>query len=147
MYKMVLDKISEDNQLLMKGQRIVVPKTLRKEILKRLQSSHQGINHTLRRARPTVHWPGLSTDVKSKVRACEACMRYSPRIHQDEHQNIQLSLSGNRQLIGDHSNYSIKFLSGRCLWRNRKFLKPIAPRLTDFPRNEKETTEVEEIVP
>ncbi len=78
MYKTVLDEISQDNQLLMKGHRIIIPKTLRKEILKRLHSSHQGIDRTLRRARQTVYWPGITADVKSTVRACEACMRYSP---------------------------------------------------------------------
>ncbi len=77
MYKSVLDDMSQDdNGLLLVRQRLVVPRSMRKEILHKLHASHQGIDRTLRRARQTVYWPGLSSDVKSTVRSCEECMKY-----------------------------------------------------------------------
>ena len=32
---------------------------------------------------------------------------------------------GNIVQIGPHRKYQVKFPSGRCLWRNRRFLRPI----------------------
>ncbi len=78
LYRSVLDEISEDEGILVMRQRLIIPKCLRKEVLKRLHASHQGVDRTLRRARQTVFWPGISSDVKSTVRACEACLKYSP---------------------------------------------------------------------
>ena len=77
-YKSVHDEISEDNGLLLMRQRLVIPKKMRKEVLTRLHASHQGIERTLRRARSTVYWPGLTADVKNTVKSCEVCLKYSP---------------------------------------------------------------------
>jgi hypothetical protein len=57
-----------DNGLVLLGQRLVVPQALRKEVLRRLHASHQGIERTLRRARQTVFWPGISSDIKATLR-------------------------------------------------------------------------------
>ncbi len=78
MYKSVIEEISEDNGLLLLHQRLLIPKAMRKNILQRLHASHQGVERTLRRARQTVFWPGLTSDVKTTVKACEACIKYSP---------------------------------------------------------------------
>ena len=60
------------------GQRLVIPKALRKETLKRLHASHQGIERTLQRARKAVFWPGISNDIRSTVEACQACQTMLP---------------------------------------------------------------------
>ncbi len=62
--------------LLLVKQKLVIPRSLRRDILARLHASHQGIEHTLRRARQTVFWPGLSSDIKSTVKSCEECLKY-----------------------------------------------------------------------
>ena len=53
--------------------RIVIPKRERKEVLKRLHASHQGVERTKRRARQTVYWPGISSDIKNTVEVCYDC--------------------------------------------------------------------------
>ena len=77
-YKTTIDEISEDNGLLLFRQRLLIPRQLRKEILKRLHSSHQGIERTQRRARQAVFWPGITSDIRSTVEACQQCQRYRP---------------------------------------------------------------------
>ena len=53
--------------------RIVIPKRERKEVLRRLHASHQGVERTKRRARQTVYWPGISSDIKNTVEVCYDC--------------------------------------------------------------------------
>ncbi|TRY63816.1 hypothetical protein TCAL_15220 [Tigriopus californicus] len=62
------------------GSRIVVPKSLRKEILRRLHSSHQGVTSTLRRSRQLVFWPGITSDIKSTAEACQQCQIHRPSL-------------------------------------------------------------------
>ena len=61
------------------GDRLVVPKTLRKRMLQTLHSSHQGIESTLRRARETIYWPNMKSDIKDFTSKCQTCASYSTR--------------------------------------------------------------------
>ena len=69
--------ISSENLVLYR-QRLLIPRSFRREVLKRLHSSHQGITRTLRRARQTVYWPGITNDVTSTVESCSACQLHLP---------------------------------------------------------------------
>ena len=74
----VRDHLSIDDGIVLHGSRIVIPKALRREMLQRLHSGHQGIERTLRRARQSVFWPGLTSDVTNTVRACSSCQERLP---------------------------------------------------------------------
>ena len=63
---------------MLKGIRVVIPKSLRKDVLRDLHASHQGIERTRRRARQTVFWPNLSNDVKNVVQGCLKCRERLP---------------------------------------------------------------------
>ena len=73
--------ISMDNDgLLLYGQRIIVPTSLRKEALQRIHNGHQGIQHSQLRAKISVWWPGISTDIDNTVKQCPSCAKnLSPR--------------------------------------------------------------------
>ena len=58
------DELVIQDGLLFRGDRLVVPKTLRTRMLQALHSSHQGIESTLRRARETIYWPNMKSDIK-----------------------------------------------------------------------------------
>ena len=49
------DTLTVENGIVYKGDQVVIPKTLRPEILQRLHGSHQGYESTLRRARDAVY--------------------------------------------------------------------------------------------
>ncbi|TRY64377.1 hypothetical protein TCAL_15219 [Tigriopus californicus] len=72
--------LSCDDGIALHGSRIVVPKSLRKEILRRLHSSHQGVTSTLRRSRQLVFWPGITSDIKSTAEACQQCQIHRPSL-------------------------------------------------------------------
>ncbi|XP_065182282.1 uncharacterized protein LOC135812991 [Sycon ciliatum] len=77
-YFTIREHLSVDGDLVLKGQRVVVPRTLRPRVLQDLHASHQGLNRTQRRARQVVYWPHLSNDIAQVVRSCEQCRLHAP---------------------------------------------------------------------
>ena len=69
------DEMSIQDGLIFKGERVVVPRASRSELLKRIHSSHLGVNGCLItiRARECVYWPGMTADIKNHVSTCEPC--------------------------------------------------------------------------
>lgn len=62
--------------VLFKNQRIIIPLSLRSEMLARLHSSHLGIEACLRKARDQIYWPNMTTHIKEVVAKCEDCAEY-----------------------------------------------------------------------
>ena len=70
------DDITVIDELLYKDNRLIVPTTLREEFMSLAHQSHGGICACLRRMRESVYWPGMTTQMKQKVKNCEICMKY-----------------------------------------------------------------------
>ena len=58
-FKSCSAELSIHNGLLLRGTRIVIPQSMRTEILQKLHSGHQGITKCRERAKQSVWWPGL----------------------------------------------------------------------------------------
>ncbi|KAF7664614.1 hypothetical protein LDENG_00172020 [Lucifuga dentata] len=67
----------------MVGNRIIIPRGFRVEILRRLHVTHQGIQRTLAHARALVYWPGLTDGVHVTVESCTACQEKLPSNHRE----------------------------------------------------------------
>ena len=67
------------SDLLLKGERIVVPNTLRPECLERIHEGHLGITKCRARAKQAVWWPGISRDIERHVSQCQTCARNSTK--------------------------------------------------------------------
>ena len=63
--------------LLLHGQRIVVPQALQQETMQKLHTGHQGVERCRTRARASVWWPGLMTDIQRMVEHCKECAKVS----------------------------------------------------------------------
>ena len=70
------DEMSIQDGLIFKGERVVVPRASRSELLRRIHSSHLGVNGCLNRARECLYWPGMTADIKNYVSTCEASREY-----------------------------------------------------------------------
>jgi len=70
------DEMSDQDGLIFKGDRVVVPKAGRGELLRRIHNSHLGVYGCLKRARECLYWPGMTADIKNHVSSCEACREY-----------------------------------------------------------------------
>ncbi|KAL6459873.1 hypothetical protein MHYP_G00316320 [Metynnis hypsauchen] len=65
-----------NGDLLMKGQRIVIPETLQNEMFARLHEGHMGISKCKLRAQQSVWWLGLSAQITKFVAQCEICAKH-----------------------------------------------------------------------
>ena len=68
------DELSIEGDLLMKGERIVIPTSCRDSILADLHRSHKGANWSLSLARTCIYWPGMEADVMDYIRWCMKCI-------------------------------------------------------------------------
>ena len=65
------------NNLLLYNNRVVVPASLQQEMLEKIHQGHQGIQRCRLRARISVWWPGLSSQIDKMVQKCPYCAKYS----------------------------------------------------------------------
>lgn len=64
-----------DKDILMWGYRIVIPKSLRKDLLKEVHSTHMGMSKMKTLCRSYMWWPGLDKDIERWVHSCDACLQ------------------------------------------------------------------------
>lgn len=62
--------------VLLKSARIVVPSSMRLDVLDKVHEGHLGIVKCRERAKTSVWWPGLSTQIKNMVENCQTCARH-----------------------------------------------------------------------
>ena len=67
-------EISEEDGLLYKNQRLIVPHSERLETLKVL---HLGYYEMQLRALETVYWPGINKDILKQYQSCKTCIKHS----------------------------------------------------------------------
>ena len=72
-YTQVKSELSEHSGLILRGSRIVVPRSMRGEILLKIHEGHQGLVKCRERASSSVWWPGLSTELNKLVSSCQVC--------------------------------------------------------------------------
>lgn len=58
------------------NERVIVPITLRENILSQLHASHLGIEKTKKRARTIVYWPGIDESIENMIAKCSTCQKY-----------------------------------------------------------------------
>lgn len=71
--------ISDDNFVLL-GTRLVIPKKMRSQVLEDLHASHKGIEGTKNRARLIVYWPNVDEHIQQKCQSCELCQFDRPSL-------------------------------------------------------------------
>ena len=67
--------LTVEDGLLLKDSRLVIPATLRNDVLAKLHEGHQGVVKCKARARQSVWWPGLSQQINDMVLKCRTCIQ------------------------------------------------------------------------
>ena len=57
------DELSEANGILFKGEQIIVPKSMQKEMLQIIHQGHLGRDKSLAAAREVLFWPGMTSQI------------------------------------------------------------------------------------
>ena len=71
------DEISASDGLLFRGTRVIIPKSMRAEMLHKSHSAHQGISATQRLSRDIIYWPRMMAEISDLVSRCDVCQTYS----------------------------------------------------------------------
>jgi len=75
-YWNIKEEISVCADLLLRSDKLIVPSSLREEMLSQIHSSHLGIEKCKRRARDILFWPGMNQQIADLVSKCNTCNMY-----------------------------------------------------------------------
>ena len=67
--------LTVNNGLLLWGTRLVIPSALQGGVLQRLHEGNLGVTKCRGRAKQTVWWPGLSSQLNDMVHKCRTCIQ------------------------------------------------------------------------
>ena len=76
-YQYSTDLHTADGVILYKD-RVVIPPSLRNEVLSALHSAHQGVTTMTARAESSVFWPGITPAISALRATCQHCNRIAP---------------------------------------------------------------------
>ena len=74
-YHRYISHIYEVDDVLMMGNRIIIPKSLQEQLLNSLHAAHQGVGAMCERAKDSIFWPNISVDITRVRNECEHCHR------------------------------------------------------------------------
>lgn len=75
-YKKIAADIYVMEDLLFVNEKLIVPASLRPEMLKLLHEGHLGIEKCTAAARQSLYWVGLTRDIERMVSGCHTCCKY-----------------------------------------------------------------------
>jgi len=78
-YKAIRDELWTYGDILMRGNRIVMPESLWKNTLRLAHEGHQGMVRTKARLRTKVWWPQVDKQVEALIHSCHPCQLVGPR--------------------------------------------------------------------
>ena len=70
------DQMTVQDRLVFKGPVVVIPAALRSEMMAKCHATHIGIEGCLRRARESMYWPRMSSDLKDYISKCDVCLAH-----------------------------------------------------------------------
>lgn len=71
------NEIMLENEMLYWGMRLIVPKIMRKYVIKKLHSTHLGMTKTVKKANQLFYWPGMKSEIENYIGACKTCLKFS----------------------------------------------------------------------
>jgi len=77
-YFPIRDTLSHQNDIILKGERISIPKALRPDMKRQLHSAHLGLASMMRRAPDTIFWLGMRHDIQQLADNSHICQATKP---------------------------------------------------------------------
>lgn len=70
-------ELTEQDGLVIRGEQIVIPISIRKLMIEKVHVGHQGIEYTVNLAKSSLFWPGMGRQIADRVANCDLCIKYS----------------------------------------------------------------------
>ncbi|KAI8519529.1 hypothetical protein Bbelb_027860 [Branchiostoma belcheri] len=83
-YWTIRDDISVEDGVLLAGSRIIIPKSMRPEILQKIHEGHLGMEKSKLRAKAAVYWVGLYKEIERMTQSCRTCQKYQNSQQKEE---------------------------------------------------------------
>ncbi|KAG1652083.1 Organic cation transporter 1 [Nymphon striatum] len=77
-YFHIRDELSIQDGIIFKGDRCIIPLSIRKEVKEKIHT-HTGIEGCLKRARECVYWPRMNAELRDYISKCDICQTYGTR--------------------------------------------------------------------
>ena len=75
-YRNIRDELSYAQGVLLKGDRMIIPRSMRQEIKTAIHTGHLGMEKCINRAKLCVYWPGMRKEIEDLVSNCSTCITY-----------------------------------------------------------------------
>ena len=70
------DELAVIDGVILKGRCIVIPNSLRQQVLNQLHTNHMGIEKTKLLALESVYWSSINADIESYIKHCATCLEF-----------------------------------------------------------------------
>lgn len=70
------DELSTADDLIFRGQTLVIPKRLRPHMLEQVHLGHMGIEKSTQRAKDVMFWPGMCKQITEYIMSCTICLSH-----------------------------------------------------------------------
>ena len=70
------DELSVEDGVILKGDRVLIPESMRADVMKRLHAGHQGVEKCKLRAKISVFWDGINKDIEEVIQRCDVCQTH-----------------------------------------------------------------------
>ena len=75
-YWSMRDELTVEDNIILRGDRTLIPESMKPYIMEQIHSAHMGIEKCRLRAQASVFWPGISRDIENYVKNCDTCLRH-----------------------------------------------------------------------
>ena len=93
------DTLGIEDGILFKGFQVIIPESMRRDILNQLHVGHQGIEKTKMWARDCVYWPKINDDITRLIQHCQACQENQAANRKEPLQQTEIP-SGPWKMLG-----------------------------------------------
>ena len=73
------EEMCVEQNVIYKVNRAIIPKSLRSKFLQHIHAGHQGEIKCLLRAKQSVYWPGITTEIRDIVQRCSSCQKHATK--------------------------------------------------------------------
>ena len=77
------DELAVIDGIILKGKCIIIPNSLKEQVLSQLHTNHMGIEKTKLLAQESVYWASINADIEKYIKQCPTCLQFQ-QMHPQE---------------------------------------------------------------
>ena len=70
------DELAVTDGIMLKGRHIIIPTSLKQQVLDKLHANHMGIEKTKLLTCESVYWSNINADIEKYIKSCATCLEF-----------------------------------------------------------------------